>query len=641
MYVWLSIPEINGKGSLSESICSVDPMAAPETNADELRTRRTMVMQVLPRLHPELTGAESSRVYMALAKLVESLPPGYGDLDFAIHLGMAHFCLPEAKRTAREKGITAIIETYFGPPGRWRADIVKRLEVLRTQMLLIPDALIESWVRGHCGLLAIETTMAPGDPQCDRQAQSDYKAMNDVVGRLTVGDSDKRSISQSLSMIYCLFTPIQRKVLVKEVTDPRFRKGLPILVRAVDTVCKSVTLTPLHQAQALFSILVEMADTGMEPGDPKADGIIERNVLDLWSQRMRIYGLARSKTLEALNANVPLGARGIATRTVLLKLRMAEHQLDRRLASERMNPAGTPPAPVGQQAGPNDMDQVHAWSVARLVRWIEGPLAARSTTGRLNRQAVVTQERGAIERDAREQREAGLEGDEVRAVITEDEVGMAMNDALAATAHFFRDDIVDMAPLARSLGTRADLIDRCVELQLQLELLGNTPASFDEEKARALLQDAEFCIGELRQGIKVAEASAQLVRRFNAQLGVALRAEALVLGKRHGGVIACPLHATDWAWVAKTYHHRWLPQVNQLVIDGEKITLRQDQAVALYVTGSSQSNFAFDVSVHLWQRRAGCTGAPSELMDDCPPMNEAQWFDTYVPCAVLHVPQAQ
>ena len=640
MYVWLSLPEINGKVSLFESICSVDPMAAPETNADELRTRRTMVMQVLPRSHPELKGTESSRVYMALAKLVESLPPRYDDLDFAIHLGMAHFCLPEAKRTAREKGITAIIETYFGPPGRWRADIVRRLEILRTQMLLVPDALIDGWVSSHCGQLALETTMAPGAPQCDRQAQSDYKAMNDVVGRLTVRDSDKTSISQTLSMLYCLFTPIQRKVLVKEVTDPRCFKGLPILVRAADVVSKKAPLTPNHVAQALVSILMEMADTGMESGDPQVDGIIEMHVLHLWSLKMRMYGLARSKTEEALNANVPLGERGIATRTVLLKLRLAEHQLNRRLASERMNPVGTPPAPVGQQAGPNDMDPVHAWSVARLVRWIEGPLAARSTTGRLNRQAVVTQERGAIERDAREQREAGLEGDEVRTVITEDEVGVVMNDALAATAHFFRDDIVDMAPLARSLGTRAGLIDRCVELQPQLELLGNMPASFDEEKARALLQDAEFCIGELRQGIKVAEASAQLVRRFNAQLGVALRAEALVLGKRHGGVIACPLRATDWAWVAKMYHRRWLPQVNHLVIDGEEITLRQDQAVALYVTGSSQSNFAFDVSVHLWQRRAGCTGAPSEVMDDCPPMNETQWFDTYVPCAVLHVPRA-
>lgn len=48
MYVWLSLPEINGKVSFFENICSVDPMAAPETNADELRARRTMVMQVLP-----------------------------------------------------------------------------------------------------------------------------------------------------------------------------------------------------------------------------------------------------------------------------------------------------------------------------------------------------------------------------------------------------------------------------------------------------------------------------------------------------------------------------------------------------------------------------------------------------------------
>lgn len=641
MYVWLSLPEFNGRISLSESICDINPMAAPETNADELRTRRTLVMQILTRSHPELKGAESSRVYMALAQLVESLPPRFEDLDFTIHLGMAHFCLPEAKRTAREQGITALIETYFGPPGRWREDIVQRLETLRTQMILIPDALIESWVSGHCGLLAIRTTMTPGDPQCDRQALSDYASMNDVVAHLAVGDSDKTSISQSLSMIYCLFTPIQRKGLVELVADPAYRKGLPIFVRAANVVSQKAPVTPLHKAQALFSILVDMAGTGLDPGDPQADEIIEMHVLHLKLQRTRMYGLARNETVEALNANVPLGARGVATRTVLLKLRLDEHQLNRRLGSERMGKTRTPPAAVGQQAGTNDMEPVHAWSVARLVRWIQGPLAARSTTGRLNRQAVVRQERGAIEKDLREQREVGLKGADVPAAITEDEVGVVMNDALAATARFFLDDIVDMAPLARSLGTQAGLIDRCVALQPQLQALANAPASFDEEKARALLQDAETCVVELRKGIRVAEASAQLVKRFNVQLGVALGAEALVLGKRHGGVIACPLRATDWAWVAKMYHRRWLPQVNRLVIDGEEITLRPDQAVALYVTGSSQSNHAFDVSVHLWQRRAGCIGAPSDLLDDCPPMNETQWFDTYVPCAVLHVPQAQ
>ena len=164
MYVWLSLPEINGKVALSESICDVNPMAPPETRSDELRSRRTAVMQILTRSHPDLKGAESSRVYMALAKLVESLPPGFDDLDFAIHLGMAHFCLPEAKRATREQGINTIIEAYFAPSARWRRDIMQRLEVLRTQMLLIPDALMESWVSGHCGLLAIKTTMTPGDP---------------------------------------------------------------------------------------------------------------------------------------------------------------------------------------------------------------------------------------------------------------------------------------------------------------------------------------------------------------------------------------------------------------------------------------------------------------------------------------------
>ena len=77
----------------------------------------------------------------------------------------------------------------------------------------------------------------------------------------------------------------------------------------------------------------------------------------------------------------------------------------------------------------------------------------------------------------------------------------------------------------------------------------------------------------------------------------------------------------------------------KLAINGHVVNLRHDQALALYVTGGSLSDFAFDVSVHLWQRRADCTDEPSDLMDDCPPMNEAEWFDTYIPCAVLHVPR--
>jgi hypothetical protein len=73
-------------------------------------------------------------------------------------------------------------------------------------------------------------------------------------------------------------------------------------------------------------------------------------------------------------------------------------------------------------------------------------------------------------------------------------------------------------------------------------------------------------------------------------------------------------------------------------MDGVLVPLQADQALALYVTGSSQSQYAFDVSVHLWCRKPGGGGLPSLEVGAYPPMNTRDWRDTRVPCAVLHVP---
>ena len=77
-----------------------------------------------------------------------------------------------------------------------------------------------------------------------------------------------------------------------------------------------------------------------------------------------------------------------------------------------------------------------------------------------------------------------------------------------------------------------------------------------------------------------------------------------------------------------------------ITVDGTPMPLDSSRALALYVTGSSQSGYAFDVSVHLWRRRAGRTSPPSSEAGEYPLMNTTDWFDTLVPCCVLHVPQA-
>jgi hypothetical protein len=75
-------------------------------------------------------------------------------------------------------------------------------------------------------------------------------------------------------------------------------------------------------------------------------------------------------------------------------------------------------------------------------------------------------------------------------------------------------------------------------------------------------------------------------------------------------------------------------------MDGQRVLLRSDQALALHVTAGSQSGYAFDVSVHLWQRLDESKDDPFDTssVEMFPPMNTQGWFDTFITCAVLHVP---
>jgi hypothetical protein len=131
---------------------------------------------------------------------------------------------------------------------------------------------------------------------------------------------------------------------------------------------------------------------------------------------------------------------------------------------------------------------------------------------------------------------------------------------------------------------------------------------------------------------------AQLRQHFDRQLSVALYNEPMVEGKRHGGVIQCRLKRSDWPWVAEQYHRRWLPWNQRITVDGVPRVLQPDQALGLYVTGKSLSGYEFDVSVHLWLRRAGRESAPGTSVLPPSPMNTEDWIDTLTPCAVLHVP---
>ena len=123
-----------------------------------------------------------------------------------------------------------------------------------------------------------------------------------------------------------------------------------------------------------------------------------------------------------------------------------------------------------------------------------------------------------------------------------------------------------------------------------------------------------------------------------APVVAALRAESLELGKRRGGQIGYKTRPEDWTFVCDNFHNRWLPHVKDILVNGAPTLLAPNQAVALYVTGSSLSGYAFDVSVHLWQRYRTSQSKPSTESGPLPPMNTAEWFDTRTTCCVLHIP---
>jgi hypothetical protein len=299
-----------------------------------------------------------------------------------------------------------------------------------------------------------------------------------------------------------------------------------------------------------------------------------------------------------------------------------------------------PPNPAANQEKA-DLDPVHAWSVDRLLRWIEGPLVRQPAQHRVDRKKVVARELEAWKRRQQQPKPMEQAQQPAETPLGESDVDTIVMDGLAATAQFFLDDIHELAPLAEHLGAQKPLVTACTELIGRLQDLVQLPHKHDETEARTLLGGAEDRIALLRKGVKAQQADAALQRRFTRQLAEALRLEPLARGKRHGGVIGCPMRPEDWPWVVERFHNRWIAGASSLTVDGVLVGLADHEALALYVTGSSQSRYAFDVSVHLWRRLPGSESRPGlqdEAGEGFPRMNAGEWEDSYLTCAVLHVP---
>ncbi len=571
---------------------------------------------------PKEDKALRDALVMCLWSITPCMPPGM--LDFMMFLALAHHRLPAVERQARESRIQQLVEAQGAFASTDLAEFKRQKALLQNIAILFPDALLPANLRSICGPMRFNSCVLPSCPD-------DLLPLQQMVDRLCLNLHERHA--RSAEVIEAL-----KGVLFHSQPDE--------LVARWDTVARAVNLdwsllllpaldrigrwppTGMSSIPA-EALLCAMTAGGGVAADSLLQPTIERAIDDALARFNQSVTDVQLATLEAALAGVPLGAASLPTAHAANRLiDEAIDQVSRRMTSERIEQCGQ----VRDLQG--DLAPVHAWAVNRLLRWIEGPIVNPAPLRRVDRARAVTAENQRT-------RPAGAAAKGASPLpMTPRDVDTLVENGFAATADFFIADITDMVALATALGGDKALVQACDRLREPLAQLAAQPASIDELKAGPLLAQAESCITALRGNIKARQTQDQLQEKFAARLEAALACETMVLGRRQGGVIACPMQASDWPGVVMTFHHRLLSRARRIEIDGETVLLRPDQALALYVTGSSQSNHAFDVSVHLWQRRPEATAGPGRTVTAWPAMNSPAWFDTYITCCVLHVPHA-
>ena len=225
----------------------------------------------------------------------------------------------------------------------------------------------------------------------------------------------------------------------------------------------------------------------------------------------------------------------------------------------------------------------------QLARWIEGPITDKRSGGRIDRNAILVRKQKPSQ-PAKPKQPAPKSSAQDTDSLTADDLEETIQQAFAATANFFLSEINGLIIPAKTLNAPHELVTQCSDMADALQQLASAQKPLQEEDATELLTRAENAIRELRQGLKSAESAARLQARFPNALMAALRVEPLELGKRQGGQIGYKAGVEDWAYVSGHFHNRWLPQITSVLVNGKSVQLRPDQAVALYVTGSSLSH---------------------------------------------------
>jgi hypothetical protein len=561
--------------------------------------------------------------------------------EFALHMCVAHHRLPAVHREKRMTTIQRIVDGHFSDLAHPSRDMSNSIGHLKRMAILLPDATLEDELRSDCFAIAFAISELKSPPAGYGLAP----ITGEILAKLKGSPITKQpELANELSKVWLSRAAAERAAFKEKVLALlEQKKGHAVSAAYFHLLLvwpKTVPLMTSHRFDFYASVISSAADHDDDQWGPfvathaaamEAQIRAQADVV-LWTSAAAVIegvsmGPYSASSVEALNkrALVSTGIRGGFT--------------PMRARNARTLGTGDVHKLSEQQA--LELNTVQSMSVDQLVRWIEGPIVEtrQSEKKRIDRKAIVQREQ-EIRQKATKTKAPSTKDLSPEKPLTDEDVQETIRDAMAATARFFLGEISDMLVLAKSIEVATELVTTCARMEDALNPLIHKPEAFEEEQAREILSHAEAAVAALRKGLKEAQASAVVRSRFPGQLSTALKAESKVLGKRHGGQIACPVRFDDWAYVANTFHCRWLPDVKSIEVDGKAMPLDNDQAAALYVTGSSQSGFAFDVSVHLWRRRQGRTSLPSLENGLYPSMNETDWFDTYQTLCVLHVPLA-
>lgn len=314
------------------------------------------------------------------------------------------------------------------------------------------------------------------------------------------------------------------------------------------------------------------------------------------------------------------------------------------------------------QADPVALEMQRAgWSVDQYVQWIEGP-ADRRIEETAPTTATATKANSTLSRAMQRSKDAtkqynknakvvadaaadrGAMKDVAKSLVLsrplalkEEEAARIIDQGLRKTTQYLIDELDDLKVMAEQHFAQAD-IDELKRLRGLLADLHKSETALDEAKARAIFEAAWDEALKARQTIKTQERDERLHNDFEAALWRALGNEGLSVGKEMGGQILMkspdPMHY--WTRILAEFHDRHLPWNKTVLKGGIEQRLGADEALALYVTASSRTEgAAFCVSVHLWRRRRDHDAEPTATGEF--KMNKLAWYDTHIPCAVLHV----